>query len=301
MPINLSGVLLPITTPFTADQEFDDGGLATNLTKWNQTGVSGYVALGSTGERVHLDEREYLQVIEAARRAVPHTLSFIVGAGQQSTRGTIDEIDRAAKAGAEAVLVITPNFYRPAITQEALIAHYTAVADAAKIPVILYSMPDLTGITIEPDTAAHLSAHENIIGIKDSSNDVAKLRETIQLCRSDFAVMIGNGTVFADALRAGACGGILAVGCVVPELCLEIYRAVKNKESDRATELQNRLTPLARAVTKTYGIGGLKAAMEMAGYNGGAVRAPLRRSSAAAGAEIAQLLREATNVSEARA
>src|SRR5213076_2621061 len=114
--------------------------------------------------------------------------------------------------------------------QEALVAHYTATADAAAVPVILYSMPDLTGIKIEPDTAARLSEHENIIGIKDSSNDVAKLRETINLCRRDFAVMIGNGTVFADALSAGARGGILAVGCVAPELCLEIYRAVQNKE-----------------------------------------------------------------------
>jgi len=301
MAINLSGVLLPTTTPFNDDESVDSSALVTNIDKWNQTGITGYVLLGSTGERVNLDEAEFLEAIETARGAVPETLSFIVGAGRQSTRGTIDEINSAAKAGAEAVLVITPNYYRPAITQEALIAHYTAVADAAKVPVILYSMPDLTGIKIEPETAAQLSAHENIIGIKDSSNDVAKLRETIQLCRSDFAVMIGNGTVFADALRVGARGGILAVGCVVPELCLEIYRAVRNKEDDRATELQSRLTPLARAVTKTYGIGGLKAAMEMAGYNGGAVRAPLRRASAEAGAEIAQLLREATNVSEARA
>jgi len=301
MAINLSGVLLPTTTPFKDDESVNSSALVTNINRWNQTGIAGYVLLGSTGERVNLGEREFLGAIETAREAVPETLSFIIGAGQQSTRGTIAEIASAAKAGAEAVLVITPNYYRPAITQEALIAHYTAVADAAKIPVILYSMPDLTGIKIEPETAAHLSAHENIIGIKDSSNDVAKLRETSQLCRDDFAVMIGNGTVFADALRAGACGGILAVGCVVPELCLEIYRAVKNQESDRATELQNRLTPLARAVTKTYGIGGLKAAMEMAGYNGGAVRAPLRRPAPDAVAEIAQLLREATNVSEARA
>ncbi|HEX7722699.1 MAG TPA: dihydrodipicolinate synthase family protein, partial [Pyrinomonadaceae bacterium] len=294
-------VLLPTTTPFNDDESVDSSALVTNIDKWNQTGITGYVLLGSTGERVNLDEAEFLEAIETARAAVPETLSFIVGAGQQSTRGTIDEINRAAKAGAEAVLVITPNYYRPAITQEALIAHYTAVADAVKIPVILYSMPDLTGIKIEPETAAQLSAHENIIGIKDSSNDVAKLRETTRLCGSDFAVMIGNGTVFADALRVGARGGILAVGCVAPELCLEIYRVVRNKEDDRATELQNRLTPLARAVTKTYGIGGLKAAMEMAGYNGGAVRAPLRRPGEDAVAEIAQLLREATNVSEARA
>src|SRR5205814_10002838 len=101
----------------------------------------------------------------------------------------------------------------------------------------------LTGIKMEPGTAAQLSKHENIIGIKDSSNDVARLRETIRLCRSDFAVMIGNGTVFADALGAGACGGILAVGCVVPELCLEIYRAVHDGEIDRATGLQEKLTP----------------------------------------------------------
>jgi 4-hydroxy-2-oxoglutarate aldolase len=301
MSINLSGVLLPTTTPFNDDESVDSSALVTNIDKWNQTGITGYVLLGSTGERVNLDEAEFLEAIETARGAIPETLSFIVGAGQQSTRGTIDEINSAAKAGAEAVLVITPNYYRPAITQEALIAHYTAVADAVKIPIILYSMPDLTGIRIEPETAAQLSAHENIIGIKDSSNDIAKLRETTQLCLSDFAVLIGNGTVFADALRVGARGGILAVGCVVPELCLEIYRAVRNKEDDRATELQSRLTPLARAVTKTYGIGGLKAAMEMAGYNGGAVRAPLKRASAEAGAEIAQLLREAMNVSEARA
>jgi 4-hydroxy-2-oxoglutarate aldolase len=301
MTINLSGVLLPTTTPFNDDESVDSSALVTNINKWNQTGITGYVLLGSTGERVNLNEGEFLEAIETARTAVPETLSFIVGAGQQSTRGTIDEIDRAARAGAEAVLVITPNYYRSAITQEALTAHYTTVADAAKIPVILYSMPDLTGIKIEPETAAHLSEHENIIGIKDSSNDVAKFRGTVKQCRSDFAVMIGNGTVFADALQAGARGGILAVGCVVPELCLEIYRAVKNQESDRATELQDRLTPLARAVTKTYGIGGLKAAMELAGYKGGAVRAPLRKPGGEAVAEIAQLLREATNVSEARA
>src|SRR5689334_3124124 len=218
MRINLSGLLLPITTPFTADETVDSNGLTANIENCNGTGVAGYVVLGSTGERVNLDEREYLQVIETARKAVPQTMLFIAGAGQQSTRGTIEEIKAAANAGAEAVLVITPHYYRSAISQETLVAHYHAVADAAPIPIILYSMPDLTAIKIEPETAARLSEHQNIIGMKDSSNDVAKFRETVEQCRSDFAVMIGNGTVFADALRAGARGGILAVGCVVPEL-----------------------------------------------------------------------------------
>src|SRR5436305_10036745 len=185
MKINLSGLLLPVTTPFTGEEEFDAHAFHSNFEKWNPTGIIGYVILGSTGERVNLDEREYLEVIETARRAVPETLSFIVGAGQQSTRGTIAEIDRAAKAGAEAVLVITPHYYRPAITQAALIDHYSAVADASRIPIILYSMPDLTGITIQPETAARLSEHENIVGIKDSSNDVPRFSETVELCRKD--------------------------------------------------------------------------------------------------------------------
>src|SRR5438105_1206355 len=295
MAINLSGILLPITTPFTAAEDFDAEVLVSNLTKWNATGVKGYVVLGSTGERVNLDEREYIQVIETARKAIPEAFSFIVGAGQQSTRNTIEEIERAATAGAEAALVITPSFYRSAITQDALVTHYRAVADASSIPIILYSMPDLTGIKIVPETAARLSEHKNIIGMKDSSADVAKFAETVEAVPEDFAVMIGNGTVLCEALRAGAKGGILAVGCASPELCIEIYRAVRTGQIDLASALQQTLTPLARAVTKTYGIGGLKTAMNMAGYVGGAVRAPLARPSEDACVEIDRLFRAAND------
>jgi 4-hydroxy-2-oxoglutarate aldolase len=294
MPINLNGILLPVTTPFLETEDLDADGFTANLLKWNDTGVSGYVVLGSTGERVNLEEREYVQVLETARRAAPERLSFIVGAGQQSTRATISEIEIAARAGAEAVLVITPHYYRSAITQDALVKHYTAVADASSTPIILYSMPDLTGIKIEPETAARLSAHQNIIGLKDSSADIAKLTETVRLVPDEFAVMIGNGAVLCEALQAGARGGILAVGCVVPQLCLEIYHAVRSGDIDRATLLQEKLTPLAQAVTRTYGIGGLKKAMEMVGFVGGAVRQPLQRPNENASAEIGQLIGEAT-------
>lgn len=293
--MDLNGILLPVTTPFTPDEQFDAGGFARNFRQWNESGIVGYVILGSTGERVNLDEREYLQVIETARQSVPKSMTFIVGAGQQSTRGTIQEITRAANAGAEAVLVITPHYYRSSITQAALVQHYSAVADASPLPIILYSMPDLTGIKIEPETAARLSKHENIIGIKDSSADVASLAETVRMAPGDFAVLIGNGTVLAEALQTGARGAILAVGCVVPEFCLEIYRAVQAREMDHAVALQKKLTPLARAVTKTYGIGGLKFAMGIAGYVGGAVRAPLQNPNEGACAEIESLLRQAAD------
>lgn len=298
MPIKLDGLLLPITTPLTLAEDVDADALRRNLGRWNQTGITGYVLLGSTGERVNLDEREYLEVIETAREAVPEAMTFIVGAGQQSTRGTIAEIERAANAGAEAVLVLTPHYYRAAITQSALIDHYRALAEAATVPVILYSMPDLTGITIEPETAACLSEHPNIIGMKDSSNEVRRFRATVERVDPNFAMLIGNGTVFNENLQAGGRGGILAVGCCAPDICLAIYQAVLAGDASRAAALQETLTPLARAVTKTYGIGGLKAALEMAGYVGGAVRAPLRRPSAEACAEIEGLLRNVRQVSE---
>ena len=285
---NLKGILLPTTTPFDPKGQISTTDIASNIRAWSARGVIGFVVLGSTGERVHLDEREYLEVIEVSRAASDSVL--IVGAGQQSTVNTIKEIKSAAQAGAEAVLVITPYFYRPAITQETLVNYYTAVADAAPVPVLLYSMPPLTGIKIDPETVARLSEHPNIIGVKDSSNDVAGFRRTVELCPSDFAVMTGNGTVLLDALRAGATGGILAVGCVVPEVCVEIFRAFGEGDVERAEKLQSELTPLASAVTTKYGIGGLKAALDMAGYRGGAVRAPLRSPDDDARAEIKSVL-----------
>ena len=286
----LRSILLPITTPFQTTESLDEDALSSNVERWATSGIGGMVVLGSTGERVHLDESEYLRVVDLARARVPGDLAFIVGAGQQSTVGTIREIKNAARAGADAVLVITPYFYRPAITQETLISFYTAVADEAPVPVLLYSMPPLTGIRIDPETVAQLSEHTNIIGVKDSSNDIAGFTKTVSLCPADFAVMTGNGTVLLHALRAGATGGILAVGCVVPEVCVEILQAFRAGEERRAANLQSKLTPLAAAVTTRFGIGGLKAALDLAGYRGGSVRAPLRPPDEAARAEIASLL-----------
>ena len=289
----LQGVLLPLTTPFSEDGVVDLDSLGSNLERWNQTLVSGYVMLGSTGERVHLDETEYLRIIEDARARVSPDRAFIAGAGQQSTIATIREIAKAAAAGADAVLVITPNYYRSAITQDALVSFYQAVADAAPVPVLLYSMPALTGIKIEPETIARLSEHRNIIGVKDSSNDIAGFKQTVGLCPAEFVVMTGNGTVFLDALEAGATGAILAVGCVAPELCVEIFRLFKAGELEPARRLQAKLTPLAAAVTTRFGIGGLKAALDLAGYRGGAVRAPLPPPSDEARVEISKLLADA--------
>ena len=292
----LDGVLLPFTTPFSAGGEVDAAALCENVARWNETGVAGYVALGSTGERVHLDERERALVVESARACVPRELAFVVGVGEQSTRLAIFEARRAADAGADAVLALTPHFYRGALTQDALAEHFAAVADVSSTPVVLYNIPQNTGVAIAPERVARLSEHPNIIGIKDSSGDMVNLVEMLRLVgagRDDFAVMTGHAGVFYASLCAGVVGAILAAGCIAPRLCVEIYEAFTRGDHARALELQRRLAPVARAVTVRFGIGGLKFALNLAGYKGGTVRAPLHEPNEEARSEIARLLEEA--------
>jgi 4-hydroxy-2-oxoglutarate aldolase len=301
---NLRGVLIPFPTPFDKDGEVDARALCENVEHWNATGVAGYVALGSTGERVHLGERERAAVVEAARACVARGMSFVVGVGEQSTRGTTAEVKQVAKAGADAVLVLTPHFYRGALTQEALFGHFAAVADDSPVPVILYNIPQNTGVALAPETVARLSEHANIVGIKDSSGDMVNLVETLRLVgvgRDDFVVLTGHAGVFYASLCAGVGGAILAAACVAPRLCVSIYEAFAAGDHGRGRESQRRLAPVARAVTTRYGIGGLKAALDLLGFRGGGVRAPLRAPDADARREIARLLEEIADAEVARA
>jgi 4-hydroxy-2-oxoglutarate aldolase len=288
---NLRGILIPFVTPFDERGEVDARALGANLEKWNETGVSGYVALGSTGERVHLSERECLMVIEEARARVPSSLSLIAGAGQQSTRLTVEEVRLWAGAGADALLVITPGYYRPQMTQGALTDYYRRVADAAPVPVLLYNIPQVTGVTLAPETVARLASHENICGIKDSSGDMVALGEMLRLVPESFSVLTGHGSALLAALSVGARGGILAIGCLAPRACVEIYGAFHAGEIELARSLQQRVSRLVRTVMGPYGIGGIKAAMDLLGYAGRHVRAPLQSPDEAVSKEIAELLK----------
>jgi 4-hydroxy-2-oxoglutarate aldolase len=293
--MSLSGVLLPFTTPFDEDESVDLKALRSNLARWNASGVAGFVALGSTGERVHLDARERAAVVETARECVPREKSFVVGVGEQGTRGTIEECRVAARQGADAVLVLTPHFYKGAMTQAALASHFEVVADSSPAPVILYNIPQNTGVALAPETVARLSEHANIAGIKDSSGDVANFVEMIRLVgcgAKEFDLLTGHAGVFYASLASGAVGGILAAGCALPRLCVEIYEAARAGEHERARELQRRLAPAARAVTVRFGVGGLKYALDLLGYVGGPVRAPLASPDEDARREIARLLDE---------
>ena len=288
----MRGILLPATTPFDASGLVDARALSHNIKRWNETGISGYVILGSTGERVHLDERESQDVIRTARECVPRSRAFVVGVGQQGTRASVAEARRAAAEGADAVLVITPNFYRGAMTPDAVAAHYETIADASTVPVVLYNIPQNTGLALSPETIARLSAHENIIGIKDSSGDMVNFLEMLRLQSENFAVLTGHASLLYAALSGGAQGAILAAACVAPEVAVRIARLVEQGEHAQARELQRCFTPLARAVTTRFGIGGLKHALDISGYAGGEVRAPLTQPDEAAQREIAKVLEE---------
>ncbi|HEX8128536.1 MAG TPA: dihydrodipicolinate synthase family protein [Pyrinomonadaceae bacterium] len=294
----LRGILLPSTTPFTDGGAVDARALGRNIARWNETGISGYVILGSTGERVHLDEREILEVVNAARESVPEHLAFVVGVGQHGTRASIAEARRAAAAGADAVLVITPHFYRAQMTPAALWNYYEAVADDSPVPVVLYNIPQNTGLALSPDVLARLSEHENIVGIKDSSGDMVNFLEMLRLTSRKFAVLTGHASVLYAALSAGAQGAILAAGCVAPEVAVRVARLVEQGEHTRAREWQQKFIPLARAVTTRFGIGGLKYALDLCGYVGGEVRAPLAMPDEAARREIARTLEQCLPVVE---
>jgi 4-hydroxy-2-oxoglutarate aldolase len=269
------------------DGEVDTGAIAFNIERWMRAGLGGIVALGTNGESALVDEEESDRVIAAAREAIPRDRLLIAGTGRESTRATIAASRRAALLGADAVLVRTPSFFKPLCTPALLIRHYTAVADASPIPVLLYNFPAVTGVTITPDAMATLAAHANVAGMKESGTDSAQIAALIDAAPGSFSVLAGTGTVFYSGLCLGAVGAILAVACVVPELCLRLLAAAREGQHREARELQRRIAPISRLVTSGYGVPGLKAALNLAGYRAGEPRAPLSPATPEAQEEIA--------------
>jgi 4-hydroxy-2-oxoglutarate aldolase len=274
--MELSGVMPPITTPFQ-DGKLAPDKLKKNFKKWNKTGLSGHLVLGSNGEAVYLNEKEKLKVVEVSRESIPKSKIMMVGTGMESTQETIRFTNQAAKMGADCALVVTPSYFKGSMKPQILYDHFIAVAASSQIGVLIYNVPQFTGINLEPELVAKLSQHPNIIGIKDSSGNIGQLSEIIHLSEKGFAVFVGSAPVFFAALCVGATGGILAVANAVPEECVQIQDLYDKGRMNEARLLQEKLTPLAKAVTTKYGIGGLKLAMDLTGYFGGNPRFPLKR------------------------
>ena len=290
--INLNGILPPVTTPFTEGGDVDYGALASNIARYNETGLRGYVPLGSNGEAVHLTRDERRRVVETVKRSANSDHTIVAGVNEFSTRAAVEASRAAADWGADAVLVITPYFYKGSMNQERLTRHFDEVADQSPLPVLIYNVPQNTGVVIDSATIAELGAHQNIIGVKDSAGNMGAIAETIRLSPEDFSVMVGNGGIVYPSLTMGATGAILGVACAAPRACVELYEAAKSGDHPRARELQNRIAPLSHIVTAGLSVPGLKAAMEILGLAGTFPRAPLSPVSSSDYQKIKAVIRK---------
>lgn len=288
--MKLRGVFPPVTTPFSADGDIDVKRLRENIKKYNQTKISGYVMNGSTGESVLLGWDEIEKLWGAARDAAGSDKQMIAGTGAESTAETIRHTKRAAAIGFDAALVRTPSYYKPSMTFEAETAHFFRVADASPIPVLIYSVPVFTNYIVEAPLVAKLATHPNIAGIKDSSGNVERMMEIVASTPKEFNALTGSALTLSEALEAGAMGAILAIACVVPEACVDLYEASRRGEKERVEQIKKQaITPAANLVTK-FGIAGLKWAMDRLGYYGGQPRSPLLPVSNEAKPELESIL-----------
>ena len=274
-----SGVFTPIVTPFTSDDTVDEGALRRNVDRWMKTPLTGLVVLGSNGEAAQLEDQEADRVIEIVRERVPAGRPLIAGTGRESTKATIAANARAAAAGIDAVLVRTPSFFKAQMSADVFVRHYTEVADASPVPVLLYNVTMFTGVTLQAEAVERLATHPNIVGMKESGGDIGYISELVSRTPDDFTVLAGSATTYFHALCAGCDGGILALAALLPEACVRMQTLVREQRLAEARVLQHWVTPLARSVGSTFGVAGLKAALDLIGYSGGMPRPPLRKAA----------------------
>jgi 4-hydroxy-2-oxoglutarate aldolase len=291
--MRLQGIFLPVTTPFDHNGDVYKTKVQHNVEKWNRTALSGYVVCGSTGEDVLLTAEEKLLTMElVVKYATPEKL-LIAGAAVESVRETVRLTNCAAEMGYKAALLRSPHYYKNLLNRpEAQMLFYRAVADQARIPVILYNFPQMTGVDIPAATVAELSEHPNIVGIKDSSGSLEKVMQTIREVKHGFQVLVGSTPTFWPSLLVGAQGGVLAYANAAPYSVIAIWEAYRAREDAAGLDWQNRIGRPAALVTSKYGVPGLKYAMDLNGYYGGPPRLPLCPPAAEAKREIEEAFKD---------
>lgn len=295
--LSLQGIYAPVPTAFGADETLLLDKLAQNVRRWNDEPLAGYVVGGSNGEFPLLTREERLEVLRVVVGERSAGRIVIGGASMESTGATAEMAIAVAEAGADAVIVVTPWYYKGRMTAAALVAHYVRVADASPVPVLVYNMPAHTGVDIPIAAVAELSAHPNVAGIKESLPDEVKMGRMIRRCRPGFHVLAGSAGAFLPALAAGAVGGVLALANIAARPLGRLMQSFTRGDLAAARAVQLDLIELNALVTERHGVAGLKAALDMLGYYGGPVRQPLMALSSAerdeirAGLEQAGLLR----------
>jgi len=273
--MDFHGVFPALTTPFATDGSVSVEALKHNIARYNDTGLAGFTVIGSTGESVLLSRKEIDTIWATVKEATAPKKKLIAGTGAESTAETIERTKRAAEFGYHAALVKTPYYYKPAYKAENYIAHYRKVADASPIPVLLYSVPQFTGVSLEAAEVAALSQHPNIVGIKESSGHVQRIAEMVDAAPRSFQVLTGSASMLFPSMTVGACGAILALASALPEMCVAMFDAVQSGDLRKARELETHMLPASKIIVAQNGIPGVKYAMDLVGYRGGNPREPL--------------------------
>lgn len=273
--MDLSGIFPALTTPYRQDGSVAIEHFKSNLARYNQTGVSGYVVLGSTGESVLLTSVESEALLAAAIETSTFGKLPIAGTGAESTAETIAKTKRAASLGYQVALVKTPYYYKPAYKPEVYLRHYRAVADASPIPILLYSVPVFTGVSLDTSEIVALAEHPNIIGMKDSSGVIQRIVEVVGQAPKQFQMLTGAAGVLQPALTSGAKGAILALASPLPEKCVELFNLWTRHQHSEAKALQQQLAAATKTIVSEASIPGVKYAMDLRGFHGGLPRLPL--------------------------
>ena len=267
------GIFAALTTPFVGEDVSLEKSRE-NIRRYNRTDLAGYVILGSTGEAVFLSDEESEKLVAEVKASASAGKKIIVGTSRESTRLTIEFTNRMAELGADAALVKPPYYYKSRMSQDILKDHYLRIAEKSRMPLLIYNIPQNTGISVDPPLIIELSRHPNIAGIKDSSGNLANLVETLPGVRRGFDFLLGAGSILWPGLLLGASGGILALAAAIPNLCVNLYALYREGHLGEARKLQFALAPLNKTLTQTMGIPAIKYALDLLGYYGGPPRLP---------------------------
>ena len=283
----MAGVFVPISTPFTAAEDVDYDGLAFNVERYAASGVLGYLALGSNGENRSLTEDEKLGVLECIVRRKRSDQVVMAGATYDAQRDTEVFLRRAADLGADFGLVLSPGYFRKLMTEEVLFRYFTTVADTSPVPVVLYNAPGFCGVTLSPALVGKLSAHPNIVGMKDSAT--SGIENFLRFETDEFHVLAGSANFLFAAMMGGSIGGTVSLANSFPEIALELFRYGQARDEKNGIPFQERVTRINQAISGPFGPSGVKAAMNLNGFKGGIPRRPLLPLTAAQTEQLRQL------------
>jgi len=280
----LAGIFAPIATPFREDEEIDFGALEHNVDFYARSGILGYVALGSNGENKALTEDEKLAVLRTVVAGRAPAQVVVAGATYEAQRDTERFFHAAAEVGADFGLLLAPSYFRKQMTDEVLFRYFTTTADRSPIPLLVYNAPGFTGVTLSPELVGRLSRHPNIVGMKDSA--ASGIEDFLAFERDGFHVLAGSANFLFPAMMAGSLGGTVSLANAFPAIAQRLYRYGVERDTAEGPPFQDYCRRLNAAISGSYGVPGVKAAMTLAGLQGGLPRRPLLPLS---GNEVAAL------------